>query len=206
VAFTGAQLLDFLATSSFDLVVVALALPDTPSLDDAGALVAAVAARTHAPVAVLDDEGRFDPALHRNGAALVAPGQAAADDICSAALQRVHRQSSRIPRRLLRHGALELDEARRTARWHGRDVRLTKLQHRILVALLEADGAVLSRAELERRAYGTTMVNGGDRVVTQVRRIREKLEPDPGRPDFLLTVRGEGFRLAGRRPVEVAAG
>jgi DNA-binding response OmpR family regulator len=60
---------------------------------------------------------------------------------------------------------------------------------------------VLSRAELERRAYGTTMVNGGERVVSQMRRIREKIEPDPSRPAFLLTVRGEGFRLAdGHRP------
>jgi DNA-binding response OmpR family regulator len=102
---------------------------------------------------------------------------------------------SELPR-FLRHGPLELDVDRRTARWNDATLDLTKLQFRLLVALVTADGALVSRADLHRALYGTAPIDDGERVVAHVRRVRDKIEPQPSRPRFLLTVRGEGFRLA----------
>ena len=73
---------------------------------------------------------------------------------------------------------------------------MTRLQFRLLAALMGAEGGVLSRAELHRAIYDVAPVDDGERVVAHVRRIRQKIERDPSEPEFLLTVRGEGFRLA----------
>jgi DNA-binding winged helix-turn-helix (wHTH) protein len=94
-------------------------------------------------------------------------------------------------------GPLRMDRARRLAWWDGRAVALTPKQFRLLDALASARGAVLSVHELHEAVFGDAYLGDGERVVAHVRRIRARLEPDPRRPVFLLTVRGEGFRLAG---------
>lgn len=96
----------------------------------------------------------------------------------------------------LRWGPLELDPSKRTARWHGEPLNLTSIQFRMMELLVLAAGSLVSTAELSRHIWGPNTYEEAERIVAHIRRIRKRIEPYPSIPQFLLTVRGEGFRLA----------
>jgi DNA-binding response OmpR family regulator len=62
--------------------------------------------------------------------------------------------------------------------------------------LILAAGAVVDPNDLSRQLWGRESFSDGERILAHVRRIRRKIEDDSSRPAFLLTVRGEGYRLA----------
>lgn len=90
-------------------------------------------------------------------------------------------------------GQLALDREKQKVTLNGRTVDLTSLEYRILQALMLAPGKVFSRDELLDACYpgGQTVV---DRVIdVHVGKLRQKIEEDPGRPQFVLTRRGFGY-------------
>jgi DNA-binding response OmpR family regulator len=93
-------------------------------------------------------------------------------------------------------GPLLLDRGRRRAFWSSREIALTSQQFRLLWTLSEAEGALVTVAELSDRVYDGSVGDDRQRLMGHVRRIRRLIEADPAHPAFLLTVRGEGFRLA----------
>jgi DNA-binding response OmpR family regulator len=100
-----------------------------------------------------------------------------------------------------RTGDLEVDVARHLVRVAGREVALSVLELRLLVALLAADGRILSRDQLLDAIHGVGEADVTDRAIdVYVKRLREKLGDDPAAPRFVATVRGAGYRAAG--PVE----
>jgi DNA-binding response OmpR family regulator len=96
----------------------------------------------------------------------------------------------------LRHGPLEVDLARHEARCDGRLLNLTVREFDLLAFLLAHPHQVYTRAELMRQVWGWEF---GDQstVTVHVRRLREKIEPDPAVPRHLVTVWGVGYRLDG---------
>ena len=66
----------------------------------------------------------------------------------------------------------------------------------ILRLLLDARGGIVSRMEILQQVWGGEAEPTPRTVDNFVVRLRRRLEPDPGHPRFLLTVRGEGYRLA----------
>jgi DNA-binding response OmpR family regulator len=96
----------------------------------------------------------------------------------------------------LRWGPLELDPARKSATWRGHHLKLTVIQFRVMELLVLAVGSVVTTAELSRHIWGPHTHEDNERIFAHVRRIRQRIESEPSRPRFLLTVRGEGFRLA----------
>jgi DNA-binding response OmpR family regulator len=97
---------------------------------------------------------------------------------------------------VLRLDSLVLDTQRRRATLDGRQLELTAVEYRLLHALMEAPGRVLTREELLDRIHehGETVV---DRVVdVHVGHLRQKLGDDPAEPRFIETVRGFGYRFA----------
>ena len=87
---------------------------------------------------------------------------------------------------------LVVDPARRTVRWDQRDVRLTAKEFGLLVALLEANGRVLSRQALLEDVWGYSYGEGTRTVDVHVRRLREKI-PEIARA--IVTVKSLGYRL-----------
>lgn len=94
---------------------------------------------------------------------------------------------------LVEDGDLALDAAQRTATRAGRSLRLTAREYDLLHYLITHPGVVLSREDLLREVWGWSF--GDDSTVTvHVRRLREKIEDDPGHPVHLVTVWGLGYR------------
>lgn len=116
-------------------------------------------------------------------------------------LRRTERGGADRPPSALVLRGLVLDAARHRVTVDGRDAPLSALEVRLLTALLEADGRVLTREQLLDALYGAGEGDVGDRAIdVYVKRIREKLGDDPDEPRFVATVRGAGYRAAG--PVE----
>ena len=95
--------------------------------------------------------------------------------------------------RALVDGDLTLDVAGHRAFRDGRELALTTREFDLLAHLLTHPGRAFSREELMRAVWGWEF---GDQttVTVHVRRLREKIEPDPSRPARLVTVWGVGYR------------
>jgi DNA-binding response OmpR family regulator len=97
------------------------------------------------------------------------------------------------PDTLLTFRGLVVDPARHTVHWEGNPVHLTAKEFALLVALVEAQGRVLSRQTLLEEVWGYGYSEGTRTVDVHVRRLREKL-PELARD--ILTVKSLGYRLA----------
>ena len=97
-----------------------------------------------------------------------------------------------------RIGELTVDVARHAVTVGGREVPLSVLELRLLIALLDADGRILTRDQLLDAIHGTAEADVTDRAIdVYVKRLREKLGDDPASPSYVATVRGAGYRAAG---------
>ncbi|MFW6289120.1 MAG: response regulator transcription factor [Spirochaetota bacterium] len=93
-------------------------------------------------------------------------------------------------------GRVRIDTRRAVVTRDDRPVPLTATEYRLLLALFEHAGQVLSRDQLADRLMGTDAAAVDDNTVAvYVRRLREKLEDDPSNPRLIRTVRGLGYRL-----------
>ena len=96
----------------------------------------------------------------------------------------------------LQFGDVDVSPSTRTVRRGGELVELTPKEFDLLVALLERDGAVVSRQELLKDVWGYGYAELNTRTVdVHLSELRRKLEEDPSEPVFLLTVRKAGYRL-----------
>jgi DNA-binding response OmpR family regulator len=101
------------------------------------------------------------------------------------------------PGTILRHGDLTVDVDRHEVRRDGEQVPLTSVEFRLLVALLGADGRVLSRDQLLDAVYGSGDGDVLDRTIdVHIGRLREKLGDVADKPRYVATVRGAGYRAA----------
>jgi two-component system alkaline phosphatase synthesis response regulator PhoP len=102
--------------------------------------------------------------------------------------------------RHLRHGDLDIDLDRHEVRQDGRLIELSALEFRLLAALVQADGHVLSRDRLLDVLSGPDAEGVLERSVdVYVGRLRSKLGDDPERPRYVATVRGAGYRTTRAR-------
>lgn len=84
----------------------------------------------------------------------------------------------------------------------GEEVPLTKTEFRLLCVLAMARGAVVTREQLLERVWEYGYFGDTRLLDVHIRRLRRKIEPDPGRPTHVITVRGFGYRLG--TPVDEA--
>jgi DNA-binding response OmpR family regulator len=96
---------------------------------------------------------------------------------------------------ILRHGSLMLDDTRHKVSIAGKAIELTASEYKLLLTLMQSPGRVFSREELLARFYeeGESVV---ERVIdVHIGKLRQKIEPNPAKPEFILTVRGFGYRF-----------
>ena len=99
---------------------------------------------------------------------------------------------------LIETDGLRIDAGRRTVELEGRPIRLTYVEFELLRALAAHPGRVYSRRMLLEALWGGSDYREPRTIDVHVRHLREKLETDPGEPEFILTVRGVGYRFRDR--------
>jgi DNA-binding response OmpR family regulator len=95
------------------------------------------------------------------------------------------------------HG-LMVDVGRRSVEVDGRLVQLTYVEFELLRTLASHPGRVYSRRMLLEALWGGADYREPRTIDVHVRHLREKLEPDPAEPEYILTVRGVGYRFRDR--------
>jgi DNA-binding response OmpR family regulator len=91
---------------------------------------------------------------------------------------------------------IEIDPSRRRVRVGAREVELTSNEFQLLWVLLSSPGIVFSREALLSRVWNDDTFVTVRSVDTLVKRVRKKIEADPGEPGVILTVWGTGYKAA----------
>ena len=92
-------------------------------------------------------------------------------------------------------GDLRIDFAKRSVELRGEPVQLTYVEFEILAVLAAAPGRVYTRDMLLDRIWGDSEFRDQRTIDVHIRHLREKIESDPRNPEYLLTVRGVGYRF-----------
>jgi DNA-binding response OmpR family regulator len=95
-------------------------------------------------------------------------------------------------------GGLRIDLPRRIVEVRGRPVQLTYVEFELLRTLAGQPGRVYSRRMLLEALWGAADFREPRTIDVHVRHLREKLERDPAEPEYILTVRGVGYRFGDR--------
>ncbi len=111
-----------------------------------------------------------------------------------AVLRRGGTPASRVSAPMLDIDGLQVDLRERVAVRDGAQIELTALEHSLLLHLMRHAGETLSRAQLLANVWD---VDWGDEatVTVMVKRLRQKIEPDPAQPRWIQTVWGLGYRF-----------
>ncbi len=115
------------------------------------------------------------------------------------AILRRARGGARRTGEVMRHGELTLEPEKHRVTLRGEEIALTPSEYRILSTMMSAPGRVFSRDDLLGHLHlgGEAVV---DRVIdVHVGKLRQKIERDSAKPEYILTVYGVGYRFADER-------
>ncbi|GAB4509730.1 MAG: response regulator transcription factor [Anaerolineae bacterium] len=188
----GEVALEEIAAVMPDLVLLDIRLPDINGLE----ILRTVRASSFLPMIVLSGYG--------NERDRVQALEAGADDYMTkpfspeeliarvkALLRRVEWTPK--PETRLRVRSLELDMPRRQAAISGKRLHLTPIEYGILVTLMRNAGKIVSHDELLRAVWGDNYKGDFSVLRVNVSRLRQKLEENPRRPTYVVTVPGRGY-------------
>lgn len=177
-----------------DLLLVDLGLPDADGLS----VIRRVRAWSAIPIVVLSARTMEEQKI----AAL----DAGADDYITkpfSAPELLARVRAGLRRRLqgtqqtliLNLGETQIDLARRRAQGPRGEIHLTPLEYRVLECLGRQAGMVVRQRLLLREAWGPHREDDARSLRVTIKNLRDKLEPDPRRPRYVVTETGLGYRL-----------
>jgi DNA-binding response OmpR family regulator len=99
---------------------------------------------------------------------------------------------------LIEHDGLKIDVPRRVVEVRGEPVQLTYVEFELLRTLAGHPGRVFSRRMLLEALWKSADYRDPRTIDVHVRHLREKLEAEPRAPEYILTVRGVGYRFRDR--------
>jgi two-component system KDP operon response regulator KdpE len=189
----GETAVDILSKEPIDLVILDLSLPGI----DGHEVIRRVRAFSEVPVLILSVREAQDDKI----AAL----DAGADDFVTkpfdmgellARMRALERRTGGADRgaAVLRYGPLEIDLARQLVRENGEQVQLSPTEYRLLEAMATNPGKLLTHRWLLQRVWGPAYDGATHYVRIYVQYVRRKLGDDPGRPRYILTEPGLGYR------------
>jgi len=192
----GREALDRFAEQRFDLVVLDIMLPKLDGIE----VCRRMRSRSQVPIIMLtakDDE--IDKVLGL---------EMGADDYITkpfsvrefrsrvrAALRRSEMLRARPGGDPIVAGDIEIDFERRAVTARGEPAQLTYVEFELLASLAGAPGRVMTREMLLEQVWGDSAYRDPRTIDVHIRHLREKLEHDPRRPEYLFTVRGVGYRF-----------
>lgn len=103
---------------------------------------------------------------------------------------------------VLRNGGLELDDNAKTLTRDGEPVNLTPTEMMLLKFFMENPDKVFSPKEIYRKVWNDDPFGAENTVTVHIRHLREKIEIDPAKPDYLKVVWGHGYKMEKKKPLE----
>jgi DNA-binding response OmpR family regulator len=97
---------------------------------------------------------------------------------------------------VLRAGDVEIDLPKMRAKVEGRTVELTPTEFQLLATFVREPGRVFTRSQLLEALHGMTIDSYERAIDAHVKNLRRKIEPQVGKPRYVLTVHGVGYRFA----------
>ena len=177
-----------------DLIIVDLGLPDRDGLS----LIREIRGFSQTPLLVLSARAME--------ADKIAALDAGADDYVTkpfsapellarvrAALRRNARGSDQLP--LLQLGPIAIDLTKRTVQGPEGELHLTPLEFRVMDCLARNAGMIVTQDQLIREIWGPGRLGDSRGLRSYIKMLRQKLEPNPHQPRYLLTEPGVGYRF-----------
>jgi two-component system, OmpR family, response regulator len=196
-ALDGQEALDNFEQGQFDLVVLDIMLPKLDGLE----VCRRLRAKSSVPIIMLTAKAEeIDKVIGL---------ELGADDYITkpfsmrefrsrvrAALRRAEMAPDQeVDEEPLARGDLRIDFSKRSTELDGAAVDLTYVEFEILSVLARHPGRVYTRDMLLDRVWGDSAFRDQRTIDVHIRHLREKLERDPKNPEYLLTVRGVGYRF-----------
>jgi DNA-binding response OmpR family regulator len=115
-----------------------------------------------------------------------------------AIIRRTYRDTNPLAQLLIiNNGDLEIDIEKMIVKKQGNPIVLTSNEFKILIALLTNPGQIFSRDQLVNKAFGIDY-DGFDRTIdTHIKNLRQKIEDDPKKPMYIISVYGMGYKFKG---------
>jgi len=110
-------------------------------------------------------------------------------------VEALRAKDSAVPQKTIQAGDLFLDPEKRKVAVQGIPVHLTAREFELLLEFSRHPGRVYTRAQLLDKVWGDSYQGYEHTVNSHINRLREKIERDPARPRYILTVRGVGYRF-----------
>ena len=114
----------------------------------------------------------------------------------NAVLRRSHGEEQEPAEPVLEVGRVRMDVERHEVTVDGEAVAMPPREFELLELFMRNPGRVLARGEIIDRVWGADYVGDTKTLDVHVKRIRAKIEVEPGDPKLLITVRGVGYKLA----------
>jgi two-component system KDP operon response regulator KdpE len=193
-AVNGAVGLSIAAHMQPDVIILDLGLPDMSGIE----VLKSIRAWSNVPVIVLSINSEMEQKVRllKLGADdyIVKPfGIAELAARCEAALRRYHKSADKNP--VVRTGPLVVDLASRSVFFGDERIMLTAKEYRLLHILAAHLGLVVTHEQLFKEVWGKTSNDNLQYLRALMRHVRQKIEPDPHQPKFLITESGVGYRL-----------
>lgn len=197
-AGTGREGISLLGSLKPDVLLLDLGLPDM----DGMAVIHEVREWSKIPIIILSARGQEKDK--------VAALDAGADDYLTkpfgidelrARIRLALRHSSKIESgdrvgdTVLKFDDLTIDFVRRKVERAGEEIHLTNIEYKLLTLLAQHPGRVLTHSFIIKEVWGKYLVEEKHPVRVYMAALRRKIEPDPSRPQYILTEQGVGYRL-----------
>jgi DNA-binding response OmpR family regulator len=111
--------------------------------------------------------------------------------------EEMRKQANDVPQEKLTFGNLVINQTRREVMLNDEPLQLKPKEYELLLFLAEHRGQMLSREFTLERVWGWDYIGDSRTVDVHVRWLRQKIEPDPSKPERIITVRGGGYRFEG---------
>ncbi len=208
-AYDGKEGLDLATSGMYDLIILDLMLPEVDGLEICKSLRSA---SDYTPILMLT--------ARSSEVERVVGLEIGADDYLTkpfsiqelmarvkAILRRIDvmRRTGEVPGRdLIEAGELTIDRSRRTVTERGDQVHLTAREFDLLCHFAQNPGRVYSRAQLLDQVWGYGYEGYEHTVNSHINRLRGKIEEDPAKPRYILTVWGIGYKFAEPKDQDVS--
>lgn len=195
VAETGPEALTEFDRNGADLVLLDLMLPGLSGVD----VCRALRAKSSVPVIMLtakDSEVDKVVGLEIGADDYVTKPYSGRELLAriKAVLRRQTEPEELVPA-TVESGPVRMDVERHTVTVRGEPVTMPLKEFELLEMLLRNAGRVLTRGQLIDRIWGADYIGDTKTLDVHVKRLRAKIEPDPGTPQHIVTVRGLGYKF-----------